>query len=219
MLKPEVERELIRRCQRGEARFYEPLVRAYEPAGFGFAVAMLGEVRDARDALTEAFSRTFRSLHAVDSRRPFELWFFRVLRIRCREVLLGRRKSSPAESSAGDPEGMAAGDPRPWHPGERSVVQASLRWALGRIGEDHREVLVLKELHGFRYGEIAEILAIPEEGVVGRLLHARRSLREALEATGAATWVVQPVARHEEAATGGTVRRGGDVHPETRMPI
>ena len=53
------------------------------------------------------------------------------------------------------------------------------------IGEEHREILVLKELQGFRYGEIAAILQIPEGTVASRLYHARRALKEALEEMGA----------------------------------
>jgi RNA polymerase sigma factor (sigma-70 family) len=51
---------------------------------------------------------------------------------------------------------------------------------LERIGPEHREILVLKELEGFRYDEIAQILEIPEGTVASRLFHARHALREAL---------------------------------------
>ena len=54
-LQPNLERELIRKCKGGDARFYEPLVRAYEPPGLRLAVAMLGNMEDARDALQDAF--------------------------------------------------------------------------------------------------------------------------------------------------------------------
>ena len=57
--------------------------------------------------------------------------------------------------------------------------------ALENIGDEHREILILKELQGFRYGEIAAILEIPEGTVASRLYHARRSLKEALEEMGA----------------------------------
>jgi RNA polymerase sigma-70 factor (ECF subfamily) len=52
------------------------------------------------------------------------------------------------------------------------------------VGEDHREILVLKELQGFKYPEIAEILGIPEGTVASRLYHARRALKDALEELG-----------------------------------
>ena len=51
---------------------------------------------------------------------------------------------------------------------------------LERIGAEHREVLVLKELEGFRYSEIAQILEVPEGTVASRLYHARNALKDAL---------------------------------------
>jgi len=56
---------------------------------------------------------------------------------------------------------------------------------LGSIGPEHREILVLKELEGFRYSEIAEVLNIPDGTVASRLYHARRSLKNALESIAA----------------------------------
>jgi RNA polymerase sigma-70 factor (ECF subfamily) len=70
-LQPELERELIRKLKTGDTRFYEPLVRAYDPSGLRLAVAMMGNMEDAQDTLQEAFVKTFRSLHRFDVRRPF----------------------------------------------------------------------------------------------------------------------------------------------------
>ena len=55
---------------------------------------------------------------------------------------------------------------------------------LEQIGDEHREILVLKELEGFRYSEIAQILEIPEGTVASRLYHARHALKEALVSQG-----------------------------------
>ncbi len=67
---------------------------------------------------------------------------------------------------------------------ERSAAKTLLWRGLERVGEDHREILVLKELQGFKYPEIAEILGIPEGTVASRLYHARRALKDALEELG-----------------------------------
>jgi RNA polymerase sigma-70 factor (ECF subfamily) len=185
-LQPDIERELIRKCRAGDARFYEPLVRAYEPSGLRLAVAMLGNLEDARDALQDAFVKTFESLHRFDLRRPFGPWFFQILRNHCRDMLRSRQarfklevlderlELRPADAGAG-----------PERQRQRSAARELLWRALERIGEEHREVLVLKELQGFRYNEIAKILDIPEGTVASRLFHARRALKDALEEMGA----------------------------------
>jgi RNA polymerase sigma-70 factor (ECF subfamily) len=67
---------------------------------------------------------------------------------------------------------------------ERSAARELLWKGLDRVGEDHREILVLKELQGFKYPEIAEILGIPEGTVASRLYHARRALKDALQELG-----------------------------------
>jgi RNA polymerase sigma-70 factor (ECF subfamily) len=187
-LQPELERELIRKCRAGDARFYEPLVRAYEPAGLRLALAMMGNTEDAQDALQEAFIKTYDTLHRFDLRRPFGPWFFQILRNQCRDMLRSRkakfRLEFPMESAGGDLDELherpADAERGPERLRQRNDAKAVLWKGLEKIGPEHREILVLKELEGFRYGEIAEILDIPEGTVASRLFHARHALREAL---------------------------------------
>jgi RNA polymerase sigma-70 factor (ECF subfamily) len=180
-LQPELERELIRKCKAGDARFYEPLVRAYEPAGLRLAVAMMGNVEDAQDALQEAFIKTYDTLHRFDSSRPFGPWFFQILRNQCRDMLRSRAAKFRTEVLDGKAENAPSDAERgPERSRERAAARELLWRGLERIGPEHREILVLKELEGFRYAEIAQILEIPEGTVASRLFHARQALRDAL---------------------------------------
>ncbi|MCK5653381.1 MAG: sigma-70 family RNA polymerase sigma factor, partial [Gemmatimonadetes bacterium] len=88
---PEVERELIRKCKAGDSRFYEPLVRAYEQPGLRLALGMLGNLEDAKDALQNAFVKSFEAMARFDLRRPFGPWFFQILRNQCRDQLRSRK--------------------------------------------------------------------------------------------------------------------------------
>jgi len=181
-LQPELERELIRKCKGGDARFYEPLVRAYEPAGLRLAVAMMGNAEDAQDALQEAFIKTYDTLHRFDLRRPFGPWFFQILRNQCRDMLRSRAAKFRMEAIDGKVEDTPSDAERgPERTHQRAVARELLWRGLERIGTEHREILVLKELEGFRYGEIAQILEIPEGTVASRLFHARQALRDALQ--------------------------------------
>ncbi|HET9947456.1 MAG TPA: RNA polymerase sigma factor [Longimicrobiales bacterium] len=185
-MQPELERELIRKCKSGDARFYEPLVRAYEPPALRLALAMLGNVQDAEDAIQEAFIKTYDALDRFDLRRPFGPWFFQILRNQCRDALRSRKsrfRMEALDEVAEDRPADAEGGPE--RARQRNAARETLWKALERIGEEHREILVLKELEGFRYAEIAEILEIPEGTVASRLFHARRALREALDEGGA----------------------------------
>lgn len=181
-MQPSVERELIRKCQRGEHRFFEPLVRAYEVAGLRLAVAMLGNIEDAEDVLQEAFLKAYSSLARFDPRRPFGPWFFQILRNQCRDLLRRQKARFARESLEEVPADHAASDALsdPERVRRRNAARELLWRGLGEISPDHREVIVLKELHGFRYGEIAETLGVPEGTVASRLFNARRALRDAI---------------------------------------
>ena len=184
-MQPDLERELIRKCKAGDARFYEPLVRAYEPSGLRLATGMLGNLDDARDALQDAFVKAYEALHRFDLRRPFGPWFFQILRNHCRDLLRSRQARFKVETlDEGIEMHPADVEKGPERTRQRSAARDLLWRALERVGDEHREILVLKELQGFRYNEIAVILDIPEGTVASRLFHARRALRAALEEMG-----------------------------------
>lgn len=184
-LQAEVELELIRKCTTGDPRFFEPLVRAYEGPGLRVATGMLGDVDDARDALQEAFVKVFKNLSRFDSKRAFGPWFFQILRNQCRDMIRARSSRGTRETRDERLELRPAdAESGPERARQRSAARDVLRRGLDAIGEDHREIIVLKELQGFRYPEIAEILDIPEGTVASRLYHARRALKAALEELG-----------------------------------
>ncbi len=179
--------ELIRKCQAGHQQFYEPLVRAYEPEARRVALGILRDPEAAVDAVQESFIKAYRALDRFELGRDFRPWLLRIVRNQCRDMLR-RSRTGPAleritpvleervaaEGGAGD---VAAA--------QRRREAKDLLWAgLGRISVEHREVLVLKELDGLGYGDIAEALAIPEGTVASRLYHARRALRAVLEEMG-----------------------------------
>jgi RNA polymerase sigma-70 factor (ECF subfamily) len=186
-MQPEIERELIRKCRGGDARFYEPLVRAYEPQALRMALGMMGNPEDARDALQEAFVKAFQSLDRFDTGRAFGPWFFQILRNQCRDMLRSRNARFRTEvldegllELRPDEGPMSSSRQR-----DRAEARRLLWKALERVPDDQREVLVLKELQGLRYQEIATVLDVPEGTVASRLFHARKALRDALDEMGA----------------------------------
>ena len=187
-LEPALERELLRKCLEGDARFYEPLVRAYERPALRVALGILGNGEDAQDAVQEAFVKAYQALGRFDLSRRFGPWFYQILRNQCRDML--RSRASRGGREVADPEvhrRPAGPDASPEHHRQRRAARDLLWQALDRLGEEQREILVLKELQDLRYGEIAGILGIPEGTVASRLFHARRALKEVLDEMGV-TW-------------------------------
>ncbi len=184
-MQPEVEKELILKCRSGDPRFYEPLVRAYEGPAMRVAVGMLGHPDDAHDAVQEAFVKVYRSLDRFDVKRSFGPWFFQILRNQCRDMIRSRQARGRMETVDERLEARPADEESgPERALQKSAAGEVLWKGLEKIGAEHREILVLKELEGFRYNDIAEILEIPEGTVASRLFHARRALKDALEAMG-----------------------------------
>jgi RNA polymerase sigma factor (sigma-70 family) len=176
--------ELIRKCQAGQQQFYEPLVHAFEADARRVALGILRDPDAVEDAVQESFIKAYRGLDGFELGREFLPWLLRIVRNQCRDMLR-RSKVGPeleritpllAERVAGADEASAEG--------RRREAKDALWRGLGRISVEHREVLVLKELEGLGYGEIAEALGIPEGTVGSRLYHARRALRGALEELG-----------------------------------
>lgn len=181
--------ELIRKCLAGDQQFYEPLVRAHEAEARRIALGILRDRDAASDAIQEAFIKAYRGLAGFELGRPFRPWLLRIVRNQCRDML--RRGNAGPELERITPllEERAASEPSSSSSDvERSESRRAAKdvlWAgLGRITIEHREVLVLKELEGLSYGEVAVALGVPEGTVASRLYHARRALRAALEEMG-----------------------------------
>ncbi len=181
----QVERELLLKCRAGDAEAYEPIVRAYEGRLYGLAIGLVRNTEDARDLVQDSFVRAFRSLDLYDLERPFVTWIMSVCRNLCIDFL--RRRRYPLSLDGDDDENP----PQIADPGaatDRATLSAETRdliWrALARLDEDHREVLILKDIQELEYGEIAQILNIPQGTVASRVYYARRSLRDELEQMG-----------------------------------
>jgi RNA polymerase sigma factor (sigma-70 family) len=178
-----IEVELLRRCRTGDTRAYEPIVRSYEGDALRIAVALLDDEDDARDAVQDAFVRAFGAMDRFDAERPFLPWLLTILRNRCRDLLRSRRGRVDLNVLDGRDGGSAVAPEA--DPAERREARELVWRALAQIGAEHREVLVLKELQGYSYAEIARIAGIPAGTVASRLYHARLALRAVLEECGA----------------------------------
>ena len=179
-----LETELIRKCQSGDRRFYEPLVKAHEGEARRIAMGILGDADAAHDAVQESFIKAYRAIDRFELGRSFRPWFLQILRNQCRDTL--RRWKAGFEVQRMDHvlSERLPSDSDPTRSRERAEARELLWRGLGRIAVEHREGLVMKELEGLGYAEIAEAVGIPEGTVASRLYHARRALRAALDEMG-----------------------------------
>ncbi|MFH1679952.1 MAG: sigma-70 family RNA polymerase sigma factor [Candidatus Eisenbacteria bacterium] len=179
------ERQWIARCQSGDREAFGPIVRAYMKRAYFTALGMLGDSEEAYDISQEAFVRAFRAIRGFDASHDFAPWFFRILRNLCLTALAKRRARSleSLEEMAEAGREPRAGDRfRPDLLAERGEAVERVWRGLDALDPKSREVIVLKDLEGYRYREIAEILGVPIGTVMSRLFHARQKLKEKLMA-------------------------------------
>jgi RNA polymerase sigma-70 factor (ECF subfamily) len=148
---------------------------------YRLAYMLIGSAADAEDVLQETWAGAFKSLRRFEGRSTVRTWLTRILTT---QVALWRRKRRGGIVSLDDAPGAEADAlPRPEASASRqSDWQADLTVALAKLTIDHREVIVLREVEGLSYDEIAEALRVPRGTVESRLHRARGELRKHLSA-------------------------------------
>jgi RNA polymerase sigma-70 factor (ECF subfamily) len=170
--------ELVTRSQRGDVEAFPKLVDRYAAMLYGLAVSLVGNAADAEDVLQETLLGAFHGLRRFKQRSSVKTWLTRILvrqaasHFRRTKRLRNRVLRLDADSA---PETPAAPVSKP---GSRMDVVA----AIAELTGEHREVIVLRELNGMSYEEIAEVLGIPRGTVESRLFRARRQLQKRLGA-------------------------------------
>lgn len=171
------DRRLIRDYLSGSGAAFAALFDGHNGALYAFAYHLLGRRQDAEDLCQSAWLEAIRSLSSYRGRGSFRAWLHGIALNLYRNSFRSRRPNPeplspdmPAEDRESDPHQMA----------ERQEVTRKLRDALARLEPTHREVVILHELQGLRYREIAQLLGCPIGTVKSRLHYGLLALRAAL---------------------------------------
>ncbi|MCA8995932.1 MAG: sigma-70 family RNA polymerase sigma factor [Planctomycetaceae bacterium] len=175
---------LIESTLAGDTEAFGELVLRYQDRLCGTLVHMLGSVHDARDVAQEAFLLAFEKLETFRRESSFYSWLFRIAYNAAISQRRKERKNRRSIDHQKDQTGSEPTDSRPANdPAYQLEIEDSqrqVREALDELGEEYRDAIVLKELEGLRYEEIAEILGCPIGTVRSRIHRARQLLREKL---------------------------------------
>ena len=156
-------------AKRGDREALASLVREHYARVFRFCARRLGDDAGA-DAAQETFVTMQRRIRHFGGRSTFETWLLGIGHNECRKIARARRLDPMPMETWIEPEA----------PKDGAEDRESLRLALASLSTDHREVVVLHEIEGLKYAEIAEVLGIPEGTVKSRLHHAFAHLRAEL---------------------------------------
>lgn len=180
---------LIERVLRGDRRAFEPLVRRHERRVFRVALAVLGNVEDAEDAMQEAFINAYRHLDQFRRESRFTTWLTRI----AINAAIQKRESRKESVSLDESRTVTESSAEPFSPRRfetwradpeklygkqelRQMIEAAIQ-SLPRI---YREAFVLRDIEEMRAEEAAEAIGISIGALKSRLLRARLMLRETL---------------------------------------
>ena len=180
------EKILIERILAGETDLFEPLVKTYELGVYNLALRMLKNEQDALDASQEAFLRAWRSLASFRGDSKFSVWLYRLTSNICLDML--RRSGRLREDSLTDEQGAETdlpderGDPQ--RALEQKELSAAVLEGLEALPPAFRQALVLRDINGLSYDEIAQVTGLEAGTVKSRIFRARRKLADRLRSPG-----------------------------------
>lgn len=187
------DQQLVDAARGGDTRAFRTLVEAHQSRLFAVAYGMLRDRDDAMDAVQDAFIKAHKKLGEFEGNAAFSTWLYRICVNLCidkKRADARRRKVDLDDALATHKEedtlyaeaeigGRLTGS-NPLRTLSDRELGTEIGQALSGLSEDHRSILLLREVEGMSYEEIAETLEIPRGTVMSRLFHARRNMQRLL---------------------------------------
>ena len=166
----------------GDTEAFSPLVEEHQDRVYRLALRLLGNEADAADAAQDAFIKAFTSLHSFRGDSRFGVWLYRLTNNICSGYLRRRKRqdavSLQTENEEGEELELALPDERytPEALLEKAEDVRAVREAIAALPEDCRQILLMREIGGLSYDELAKELRLEVGTVKSRLNRARKKL-------------------------------------------
>jgi RNA polymerase sigma-70 factor (ECF subfamily) len=185
---PVDEISFVQRLQANDDAAYDELARTYTTQIYHVAYRMLGDSAEASDAVQDIFLKVFRNIRSFRGDSSLKTWIYRIAfsEILNRLRWWKRRFRSATVSLDDGPEGCTPGlrlshaGPSPHQALESKEREAVVQGALKELSKDHRSILLLRDIEGFSYNEIADVLGLSAGTVKSRLARARADMKRIL---------------------------------------
>ncbi len=181
------EKRLLELAKAGDISAFEQLVEGYQRRIFNVAFRMLGSYEDANDLTQEVLIRIYKSLKSFKEQSSFLTWVYRITTNVCLDELRKRKKqrviSLDEDIKVEDGEmkrQIESEELSPEEVAENNELSKLVKEAIEELSDEHRLVIVLRDMQGFSYEEIANYLKCPEGTVKSRINRARMALKNIL---------------------------------------
>jgi len=171
---------VIRRAQRGDEQAFTLIVRAYEAPIFNYVLRMVGNRTLAEDLTQDVFLRVFQGLRGYSSRARFTTWLYQVAKNRVVDELRSEERRPRALVMIDDAPQLEVVDA----PIELNEAISVLWRSVEELSPDLKEALLLRDISGLSYNEIADTLDVTLATVKWRIFKAREEVQRALEEQG-----------------------------------
>ncbi len=180
----------VQRAQAGDHAAFRLLFDKYHRRVYAVALGVVKNPQDARDVVQEAFVKVHRHLGNFQGASSFYTWLYRITMNLAIDHT--RRKKTARnvdyddslhrEDEGNDPHNLkpAYGGAEPGKTLSRKELAEKIQGALATLPEYHRQVILLREVEGLSYEEIAKVMKVPKGTIMSRLFHARRKMQAAL---------------------------------------
>lgn len=184
----EEDRVLVERAQKGDKIAFRQLVERHQRRAFAIAMGLVRDEQDAREIVQEAFLRVYRNLERFKGGSAFFTWLYRIITNLAIDLM---RKPARREAELFDnPQIAADGDAfsfvsridgaDPVDVMRRQEIAERIQAALDELPPYHRAVILMREVEGMSYQEMAEAMDVSKGTIMSRLFHARQKLQRAL---------------------------------------
>lgn len=184
-LESEQDRRLIERAQQGDAAAFRLLVERHQRRVFAIALGLVRDEQDAREIAQEAFLRVHKGLSQFHGGSSFFTWLYRIVTNLSIDLMRkpSRREAElhfTLESDDTESVTLLAHDADPYDAVRRTQLSERIQYALAQLPHYHRAVILMREVEGLSYEEMAEAMQVSKGTIMSRLFHARKKLQRAL---------------------------------------
>ena len=180
--------ELVAAARRGDRDAFRTLFERYHRRAYALAFGVLRHQDDALDVVQDAFIKAHKYLDKFEGNSSFYTWLYRIVMNLAIDHLRKHRRVKPVELDEQHLEESAGDDALlptilGGNPGRALMdkeIRARIDQALGELSDNHRAVLVMRELEGMSYEEMAQAMGCSKGTIMSRLFHARKNMQRQL---------------------------------------